>query len=194
MSPNMPPDRKPETARPKAAEPKTAALHQITMSFSPEEDRILLRVSTTDGSEYQLWLTRRFVRVLWGALVQTLERDPELQKTVLPEVRDAIMGMRHQEALASSDFEKPHQAGKRNLTSNTGPLIVTGGTVTPLKNGTTRLTFTTTDGTGINFLLNENLLHATCHLIISTTQKADWDLDLTVGDPMVIAADKSVIH
>ncbi len=189
MPQKMPPDQKP-----KAAEPGAASLHQITMSFSPEEDRILLRISTTDGSEYQLWLTRRFIRVLWGALLQTLERDPELKKAVMPEVKDAIMGMRHQEALASSDFEQPHQDGKRNLTSNTGPLIVTGGTVTPMKNGTTRLTFATADGKGINFSLDEKLLHATCHLIISTTQKAEWDLDLMIGDPTVIAADKSVIH
>jgi len=164
------------------------------MSFSPEEDRMLLRISTTDESEYHLWLTRRFIKVLWAALLKTMERDSQLQKTLLPGVRDAIMGMRHQEAIAASDFDKPHQDGKRTLTSNTGPLLVTGGTVTPLKDGTTKLIFNTIDGTGINFSLNEKLLHALCHLIISSSQNASWDLDLSVGDPNVIAADESVVH
>ena len=172
----------------------TNALHQITMSFSPEEDRMLLRISTTEESEYHLWLTRRFIKVLWGALIQTMERDTQLQKTLLPEVKDAIMGMRHQEAVADSNFDQPHQDGNRTLTSNTGPLLVTKGTVTPMKNGTTKLVFNTTDGTGINFSLNEKLLHALCHLIISSSQNADWGLDLSVGDPSVIAADVSVVH
>ena len=74
------------------------------MSFSPEEDRMLLRISTTDESEYHLWLTRRFIKVLWAALLKTMERDSQLQKTLLPGVRDAIMGMRHQEAIAASDL------------------------------------------------------------------------------------------
>ena len=172
----------------------TQSLHQITMTFNPEEDRMLLRVSTTAGSEYQLWLTRRFVRVLWGALISTMERHPELKKTLQPEIREAMIGMRHQEAVATSNFKKPHEQSKRNLTSNTGPLMVTSGSVTPLKNGTTKLTFKTLDGQGINFTLDENLLHAVCHLIITSSQKADWGLDLSVGDPMVIAADKSKVH
>jgi len=155
---------------------------------------MLLRISTTEDSEYHLWLTRRFVKVLWGALIETMERDPQLNKTLLPEVRNAIMGMRHQEAIAASDFNQPHQDGKRTLTSNTGPLLVTSGTVTPLKDGATRLLFNTSDGTGIDFSLNDKLTHALCQLIISSSQNAGWDLDLSVGDPNVIAVDKSVVH
>jgi hypothetical protein len=41
-----------------------SALHQITMSYSAEQDRLLLHVGTTDKKEYKLMLTRRFVRVL----------------------------------------------------------------------------------------------------------------------------------
>jgi len=172
----------------------TDPLHQITLTFAAEEDRMLLRVTTTGDTEYQLWLTRRFIRVLWGALIQTLERDPTLKKSVLPEVREAMMGMRHQEAIASSEFETPHKEGKTNLTSNTGPLLVTGGSVTPMKGGATRLNFTTANGTAVGFNLNEQLLHAICHLIITSTHNAGWDLDLSVGDPTVIAPDKSKVH
>ncbi len=172
----------------------SATLHQITMTFNAEEDRMLLRISTKDGSEYQLWLTRRFVKVLWGALMNSMEQNPDLKKTLQPEIKDAVMGMRHQEAIATSNFEKPHDEVKRNLTSNTCPLLVTGGTVTPLKSGVTKLNFTTTDGQGINFTLEENLLHAVCHIIITSSQKAEWGLDLTVGDPTIISADRSKIH
>ncbi len=53
-----------------------SALHQITMSYAPEEDRLLLRISTADKTEYQLWLTRRFVGVLWTALMKRKEKQP----------------------------------------------------------------------------------------------------------------------
>ena len=51
------------------------------MIYSSEQDRILLRISTAEKSEYQLWLTRRFIKVLWGALMITMEKDTELKKT-----------------------------------------------------------------------------------------------------------------
>jgi hypothetical protein len=172
----------------------TSPLHQITMSFTAEEDRMLLRISTTEKSEYQLWLTRRFVKVLWKALIQTLERDPDLKKSLLPEVKDAMMSMRHQEAVNASEFEKPHIETNRDLTSNSGPLLVTNGTVTPLKPGLTQLAFNTADGKGVNFSLNDKLLHALCHLIISTSQKAEWGLDLMIGDPAVVVPKQGSIH
>jgi len=172
----------------------TASLHQITMTFSAEEDRMLLRISTTEASEYQLWLTRRFIKVLWTALIETLERHPELRKSLLPEVKNAMMNMRHQEAIAAAEFSEPHAEGKRDLTSNTGPLLVSSGTVAPMNNGLTKLTFNTSDGTGVNFSLNEKLLHAVCQLIITSSQKADWALDLAVGDPTIIVPEKSSVH
>ena len=60
-----------------------SALHQLTMSYVPEEDRILFRLSTTDKKEYRLHLTRRFIHVLWGALKQTFSKDAELARIVV---------------------------------------------------------------------------------------------------------------
>ena len=62
----------------------TAALHQLTMTYAAEQDRMLLRIGTGENTEYQLWLTRRFVKVMWGALIQTMERDPEMNRDLMP--------------------------------------------------------------------------------------------------------------
>lgn len=51
------------------------------MIYSSEQDRILQRIGTAEKSEYQLWLTRRFIKVLWGALMTTMEKDTKLKKT-----------------------------------------------------------------------------------------------------------------
>ena len=59
----------------------------------------------------------------------------------------------------------------------------------------TRINLKTDKGTGIEFSLNKKLLHALCHMIIKSANRAQWDLDLTVGDPKVMApADASQIH
>ena len=175
--------------------PMTTPLHQITMTYSPEQDRILLRIATTDQSEYQLWLPRRFIKVLWAALLKTLERDPELRKNLLPEVRNAVMGMNHQEAVQTSDFSQKHSEDYRNLTSNTGPLLVTGGSVTPAGKDLTQLTLQTEQGTAINVALNKQLMHAFCHLIISSAHKAEWDIDMAVGDGnVVVPTEQTALH
>jgi len=167
-------------------------LHQLTMSYDPSQDRILFRLATKDKKEYRMWLTRRFVHVLWGALQQTFAKNEILAKIVDKEVQDAVLGMKHQEAVQSTDFDTPPVKDNVDATSNTGPLLVTGGTVTPGEKST-GLVFKTADGTDVRFSLNEQLLHAFCHLIVSTSTKANWRLDLEVGAGNVVVPEKSAV-
>ncbi len=174
----------------------SAPLHQLTLTYDPVQDRMLLRIGTADGTEYQLWLTRRFVKVLWGALMQTLDGNPELGKDLLPDVRDAVKAMDHQEAVQSSDFTQSHAKDNVNLTSNTGPLLITGGQVKPVDGENTVLALKTADNMSVQFGLNKQLLHALCHMMITSAHKAEWDLDLQVGDPQVFVPDTpaGVVH
>ena len=166
-------------------------LHQLTMTYTPEQDRVMLRIGTGEKTEYQLWLTRRFVRVMWAALVKTIEMDPDLKKDLNTDVRDAVMAMDHQEQVQGSDFGQTHAAENVNLTSNTGPLLVVGGNVTPVNGNLTRINFKTANGMGIEFGLNKQLLHALCHMMITSAQKAEWDLDLAIGDPQVMVPENA---
>jgi len=154
----------------------------------------MLRIGTSEQSEYKLWLTRRFISVLWGALMKIMEKDAELKKDLVPEVRDAMLAMQHQEAVQSANFDQAHAEDNRDLTSNTGPLLVKGGSLTPVKPGLTQLKLDTENGTSINVALNKQLMHAFCHMTISTAFKADWALELAVGDPAVVTADTSKVH
>lgn len=155
---------------------------------------MMLRIGTSEQSEYKLWLTRRFISVLGGGLMQIMDKDTELRKDVAPEVRDAMKAMQHQEAIQSANFDESHNEDNRDLTSNTGPLLVKGGTLTPVKPGLTQLTLNTENGTSINVALNKQLMHAFCHMTISSTFKAEWGLDLAVGDPGLVSADSTKVH
>ena len=48
-------------------------LHQIRIDYHQEQDRLLLRISTDEGSELRFWLTRRFVKSMWPALMTLAE-------------------------------------------------------------------------------------------------------------------------
>ena len=39
-------------------------IHQIQMAYDQRQDRILLRLSTREHTEFRFWLTRRFVKRL----------------------------------------------------------------------------------------------------------------------------------
>lgn len=173
----------------------TSTLHQMTMSFAPEDDRLLLRVGTTERKEYQLWLTRRFVRVLWSALIQVLEKEPDLKRSLKPKARKAVMAMQHRQAVDGADFSRDHDEGYEDETPGAEPLLVVGGSVQPGSGGVTRLVLKTQRGAEIAFQLNKTLLHALCKLLIETTMKAGWDLGLSVGDAgLVVPEDRSQVH
>ena len=84
----------------------------MTAEYNPVHDRILFRVSTQKRLEYRVWLTRRIVKSLWGVAIQSFEAEafagaptPVQQQ---PRVKQAVMSMKHQEAVQDSDFSKKH--------------------------------------------------------------------------------------
>jgi hypothetical protein len=97
-------------------------LHQMTMSSSATENRLLLRVSTTAHDEHQIWLTQRFVNSLWPALIKGVEKQslpPETAAapTNTPQVKRAVMAMQHNNALQKTNMAKKHDAEKINKPS-----------------------------------------------------------------------------
>ena len=47
-------------------------IHQMSVSYLPEQDRILMRVNTVEGEEMRMWLTRRLMVGLWPLLSKLL--------------------------------------------------------------------------------------------------------------------------
>ena len=50
------------------ADDMTQQLHQISVSYSSEEDRLLLIIKTHNQEEYRIWLTRRYTQMLLSIL------------------------------------------------------------------------------------------------------------------------------
>jgi hypothetical protein len=91
-------------------------IHQIQMLYDKQQDRVLLRVSTRDQTEFRFWLTRRFVKRLWGLLLKMLERD-ETFRSLSVEARRALLGMQHETFIGEGTFRRPTRTVRGNCLS-----------------------------------------------------------------------------
>jgi hypothetical protein len=158
------------------------SLHQMTAEYVPAQDRILFRVNTQDKLEYRVWLTRRLVRNLWGVAVKSFEAKPEVTEQARPQVKQAMMSMQHQQAVQSSNFKQKHDTDTMPAPESETPLLAVATQITQVNDTTIRLTFVTAERKAVNLQLNEDMLHAVCHIMQAAADRAGWDLQLSVGD------------
>ena len=155
-------------------------LHQIKIEFVAEHDRLLLRISTSDGKEVLMWLTRRCVRLLWPGLVSLAQVSPDVAVQSHPEARQAVLGMRHEAALEKADFSRPYEEAARDRPFGAEPVLVARMQSRALGNGQFVLALLPREGQGINLTLDETLLHSFCRLIQGAVEKSEWDMKLAL--------------
>ena len=164
-------------------------LHQLKLEYHAEHDRLLLRVSTDDGKEVLLWLTRRCVKLLWPALLQMVQASPQVAVQPDAEARAALLGFRHEQALSKADFKTPYEAAAREQPLGPEPILVGRIQWKRDESGNHVLTLLPLSGQGINLALDENLLHSFCKLVQNTVAKSDWDFSLNLPQSAAPAAE-----
>ena len=67
-------------------------LENITRDFESdsEQDRLLMLIAASEKVEVRMWLTRRFVKLLWPLLVKMAESMPAIAQQPLPEARQGL--------------------------------------------------------------------------------------------------------
>jgi hypothetical protein len=123
-------------------------IHQLSVTYLPEQDRILARINTTAGEEMRLWLTRRLMVGLWPLLSKVmtghllrLEAAGSSLETAGEELKSMLADFRKQEFLQSADFDTPYEENQASLPLGEEPLLVTDVDAAPLPNGRLRLSF-----------------------------------------------------
>jgi len=153
-------------------------LHQLKLDFIPEQDRLLLRVSTDNQFEMRLWLTRRALRLLWPVLVQMVRSSPEVALQSNPEARDALVGMQHEQALSRANFAKSFEEIPREMPLGAEPILVVHMQASKDGEGNQVLGLLPQQGQGIHLTLDNTLLHSFCKLMQNAVAKSDWDIVL----------------
>lgn len=154
-------------------------LHQIKLEYQPEQDRVLMRVSTSDAKEMLLWLTRRCIKLLWPALLKLAEASPRVGTQASADARAALLGFEHENAVKSADFSKPYEDRvERSRPLGAEPILVSRIQTRRNTDGVFVLSLQPTSGQGLTLNLDDKLLHSLCRLLQSSITGADWGMRL----------------
>lgn len=156
-------------------------IHQMQTTFVPEQDRVLFRL-TTGGrqiNEIRLWLTRRYVSLLWQALLNMLKsRQPkQYQEDETAPSAALALEAEHQEQVKQANFETPYQEGNV-FPLGEEPILVAKIAIKQGPEQQQILCMHPLNGEGIEMALNDQTLHSFCQLLSQAATKADWNLNL----------------
>jgi hypothetical protein len=168
-------------------------IHQLSVSYVQEQDRLLLRVNSRTGEELRLWLTRRLMLGLMPALrkavVDLAARSPHYSSSsgegsttpvVLPDdgARQMLAEFQREAALKSADFQTPYQEQANALPLGAEPMLVTEVTLTIPSNGPVEMGFKQTlpgqAAQSLSLSLDGGLMHALVHMLEKGMTTALW--------------------
>ena len=168
-------------------------LRQLKIDFNPEGDRLLMQLSTSEGAEMRLWLTRRFVKLLWPLLVQMAEdSSPRIKTQANPEARKALLNIEHEQAVSKANFAKPYDDSARATPLGAEPLLLARIQTGRDPNGLPVLALHPAEGQGLTLSFDSVLLHSVCRLLQAAVKKTDWDVELKL--PGVEAPDTGEVR
>ncbi|HYF21745.1 MAG TPA: hypothetical protein VEA40_28045 [Ramlibacter sp.] len=162
-------------------------IHQLSVNYQAEQDRILLRVNSTSGEEMRLWLTRRLMVGLWPLL--TKMHTEQLLKTEAAgtaidtadeDLKKMVAEFRKEEFLQKADFDTPYQS-KPTLPLGKEPLLITDVDTSPLPNGRLRIAFNERAQVqggekprGFQIELDPKLMQGLMHLLEQALARSQW--------------------
>lgn len=166
----------------------STTISQLNLDYDALNDRMLLSVSTADRQEYQVWVTRRFLNVLWPVLIKVLESDPAVQSHVESNTRNAVLSLRHEKAVADTNFSSPYeQAPEVSRPLGDSPLLPATAKLRGLESNASVLSLIGADGRGVEMNASSQIIHSLCSLLVRVAARAQWDLKLEIGAPAVAA-------
>ena len=157
------------------------AIQQLQMSYSAEEDRVLLRINTTDQEEFRFWLTRRYCQLIIQALNAHRSADPDVSAQATPVAKQAVEEFKQEAANAQGNFDQAFQE------ASTFPLGEVPALAQRLKynidSGLLALTIEPKAGSGITIKLDSKLNINVSRLLQSAIQAGELQLDIGQDPP-----------
>ncbi|MBO9645639.1 MAG: hypothetical protein J7603_21240 [Pseudacidovorax sp.] len=159
-------------------------LHQITVEYVAEEDRLLLHLSTRTGERLSLWITRRLLLALHGPLHQVVSRAhvvAEWGDVPLPEGSHATLAeAARTQALREADFETPPQHAQARALLEGGVPVVSEVTLS-IPNGAEAagqltIRWRSTDGRDVTLNVPATAATALQTMLLQGAERAGWGL------------------
>lgn len=158
-------------------------LKQMNVAYDRGQDRILLRLSTDQDTEYRMWLTRRMLLGMWPGIVSLVQSTPMARQQVDPEAKKAIVEFQREQALRQATFDAPYEGDRLKPAIAGEPFLVWGIQMRPAQGGGHDINFVPKEGQGVHVRLQDAMLHAFVKLLQDVVRAAEWGiaLELPVG-------------
>lgn len=153
-----------------------AKLKQIQIRFAPVEDRLLLRVNSTDNQEFRFWLTRRYVKLLLPVVYKLLALDDRVQQQSENQARQTVMEFQHDSAVSNTDFVTEYDESPNSMPLGASPVLLAKLQV---RTGDKEhvLSMQPERGQGVELSFNPQLLHGFLKLIMDALAQTEWNID-----------------
>lgn len=150
-------------------------LEKLNITYSPVEDRLLLRALCSENGEYRIWMTRRYCGIMLEVLTKLINEAGGML-----------------DIASSSETLEQLKAGAISET----PLPLSGATALPLGEagilgfridygrsaaGKSELQLLPEQGSGLKLSLDRSLLFMFYNMLEQGMANADWKLNATLG-------------
>ncbi len=149
-------------------------LKQLNVSYVDVEDRIMLKVSTSDDKEYRAWCTRRFTRILMERLESMFEEEVDEAQVVPEETRKEVARIKHGDKVSEPSFQQPYEAEPTEYPLGEQGVLLTTLRYNRLESGMLALNLSDSDGRGVTLNLDQNLRHQLYELFQRGAERASW--------------------
>jgi hypothetical protein len=161
-------------------------IHQLSVTYLAEQDRILVRINTASAEEMRLYLTRRLMLGLWPLLSKLLtkhllklEAAGTSLETADEDLKRMLAEFRKEEFLKEADFDTPYKENQSVLPLGEEPLLVTDVDASPLPSGRLRLSFNerlpnVASPRSFQMEMEPKLMQGMMHLLEQALGRAQW--------------------
>jgi len=163
-------------------------VRQLSISYLPEQDRILVRVNTADSHELQYWFTRRLTLGLTPLLDRivtehaALAGGPATTHLAAADMtaKKAMADFARAETMRSADFSTPYKTPETGQPLFGSPLLITDISIAPLAGAQMRMNCTEKLGNSaqpvrrFELTLSQQLSHAFMHLLERAVDASQW--------------------
>lgn len=173
-----------------------ATIQQLNLSYNAEQDRLLLRVGTSDDSELVVWLTYRVARQMWHLfnMEVNLPTATSIKSDAPP--ADAVEQFNKEvqsaEALKKMDFETSYQPRKEKLVKDT--LLATE--VRFIGEQRRTMEILCVGGVSVKVNFGTQLILALSNMLQLAAKKAAWDMGaaMVAIAPVVSTPETKILH
>lgn len=154
-------------------------IHQVSVDYQHEQDRILVRINTRQDQEIRLWLTRRLCSGWVPVLRQSVTQMGEPPANATP-VALAAQDTSLASGPEAADFKTPFKDGPTQWPLGSEPLLITTVRMTPQAEHRLELAFEESlsghesQARGFQVALEPRLLGGFMHLLDQALALSEW--------------------